>query len=82
MDPFQQLDNMMGLGFDNDPFLGRMMRSEFRKDPLSEMNKFSDRTFYSNIVHKGMHKKAAEGSYVSQSFVSSTKMGPDGKVYS
>lgn len=45
MDPFQQLDNMMGLGFDNDPFLGRMMRSEFRKDPLSEMNKFSDRTF-------------------------------------
>ena len=37
------------------------------------MFKFSD-------IHKNMHSKGAEGSYVSQSFVSSSKMGPDGKI--
>ncbi len=59
-------------GFGNDPFFGDMM-SFGGRDPFEDMFKFSD-------VHKNMHSKGAEGSYVCQSFVSSSKMGPDGKV--
>ena len=73
MDPFSGIHQMArGFGgFSNDPFFGAMMG--FGGDPFEDMFKFSD-------AHKNIHQKGVEGSYVCQSFVSSSKMGPDGKM--
>lgn len=59
-------------GFGSDPFFGAMMGMGMG-DPFEDMFKFSD-------VHKNMHSKGAQGSYVCQSYVSSAKMGPDGRM--
>ena len=73
-DPFREVHQIMrGFGgFDSDPFFGGMMKFGSR-DPFEDMFQFSD-------AHKNMHQKGVTGSYVCQSFVSSSKMGPDGKI--
>ncbi len=43
------------------------------RDPFSEMMEFSN-------AHRNLHGSGKEGSYVCQTFVSSSKMGPDGKI--
>lgn len=71
---------MMGFGsMRNDPFFGGAMMG-FGEDPFNDIFKFSDGNYSNNLVHKNMHSKGAQGSFVCQSFVSSSKMGPDGKI--
>ena len=47
----------------------------FMKDPFEQMMDFSN-------VHRGLHNSGKEGSYVCQTFVSSSMMGADGKMKS
>ena len=63
-------DHMMGM-------MGRM------NDPFEDMLKFSNGIIFCLtycLVHKGMHNKGQQGSFVSQTFVSSSTMGKDGKM--
>lgn len=53
-------------GFGND-----LIGEDFMRDPFEQMMGFSN-------AHKGLHSSGKEGSYVCQTFVSSSKMGPNG----
>lgn len=75
MDPFNEMRQMMrGFGGFDDDFMRGMQPFGLGGDPYEDMLKFSD-------VHKNMHKNGKEGSFVCQTYVSSSKVGPDGKVH-
>lgn len=72
-DPFSEMHQIMrsfgGLGsFGSDFFGDSLMR-----DPIEEMMDFSR-------AHRGLQNAGKEGSYVCQTYVSSSTMGPDGKL--
>ena len=50
-----------------------LISQDFLSDPFEQMMNFSN-------AHKGLHNAGKQGSYVCQTFVSSSKMGPDGKM--
>jgi hypothetical protein len=60
-----------GFGGRDDFFGGGLMKAF--DDPMQHMMNFSD-------VHRNLHGSGKEGSYVCQSYVSSSTMGPDGKM--
>lgn len=62
-----------GFGFGGrDDFFGGGMMKPFG-DPFEEMMQFSN-------AHKNLHGSGKDGAYVCQTFVSSSTMGPDGKM--
>ena len=79
-DPFTEMRQMMMRGFDDD-FMGMMNPFGGGRDPFEDMFKFSDGKLVNNSVHRNIHEKGKEGSFVCQTFVSSSKMGPDGKMH-
>lgn len=69
---------MKGFGGLGDDFFGGMLSS--MDSPFDSMFNFSDRKKIIDTVHQKMHRGKNEGAYVCQTFVSSSKMGPDGKM--
>ena len=65
--------------FNNDFFKGDFMNKPFG-DPMDRMMNFSDCKLFSRIVHQKAHRGNKDGSYVCQTFVSSSSVGQDGKV--
>lgn len=49
-------------------------------DPFEDMFKFSDCKDWLISVHQKLHSKNTDGGFVCQTFVQSSKMGPDGKI--
>lgn len=72
-DPFREMHQIMrsfGGGFGGfDDFFGR----DRMRDPFEAMMDFSD-------GHKKLHSSGNGGSYVCQTYVSSSTMGSDGKM--
>ncbi len=67
--------SMFNDGFFNDDFMMKPF-----EDPMNRMMGFSDSKDLSRLVHQKAHRNGKEGSFVSQTFVSSSTIGPDGKL--